>query len=171
MHSGRWALWCFSSCCSSSKYLKSFISKEFPVQNVPLLVYELESALFIDNLTHKKHSNDWTVKKEPKSGEVAAVEPGHEGLFAMSRDHDFSCFVFLINFLIFFDFFLFKLIAVMFFVIHVDSSFFKFFDGNVIFDKPVAVIFEVNNVIDGNIQKPYHDVESFLVNFHDIVHP
>ena len=59
----------------------------------------------------------------------------------------------------------------MFFVIHVDSSFFEFFDGNVIFDEPVAVVFEVNNIIDGNVQKPDHDIESFLVNFHDIVHP
>jgi hypothetical protein len=59
----------------------------------------------------------------------------------------------------------------VFFVIHVNSSFFEFFHGNVIFDEPVAVVFEVNNVIDGNVQKPDHDVESFLVNFHDVVHP
>lgn len=89
----------------------------------------------------------------------------------MSGDHNFPSLVFFIKLFIIIDFPLLELITIMFLVIHVNSPFLQLLHRNVIFDKPITVVLQINNVIDGNVQKPNHNVESLLIYLHDVVNP
>jgi hypothetical protein len=89
----------------------------------------------------------------------------------MSCYHDFPCLVFLIELLVFFYFFLLKLVTVVLLIVHIDSSVLKFFDRDIILYKPITVILEINDIVYGYVQEPYHNVEALLIDLHDVENP
>ncbi len=89
----------------------------------------------------------------------------------MSCYHDLPGLILFIKLLIVVNLFFLKLITVMLLVIHVNAPLLQFFNGYVVLDKPIAIVFQVHDIINGNVQKPDHDIKPFLVDFHNVVDP
>ena len=95
----------------------------------------------------------------------------YKSFLLMLRDHDLPGHIILIYLLVFINDSFFILVTIMLLVIHRYPLSLKLFDSGIIFDKPHTISLQVDNIIYGYIQKPYHNIKLFMVESHDIVYP
>lgn len=89
----------------------------------------------------------------------------------MPCNHYLPGFVLFVELFVVIDLLLLELVAVVLLVIHMNTSVLEFLDRNIVLDEPITIIFQINDVIYGNVQEPNHNIKTFLINFHYVEYP